>query len=156
MKAKCPGFSPNVIGRSLRKLLELKGKPNDRASGTLRARSPRASLITSSQMLSKDSASSDRPEKILIKDKYNWILDRDPGYGDLLLVCIMSTGHVRRPLIFSTNDAVVRGRQKIFVNWDKANFEEILDEEKLTYRQPNITSAFRKSRLGADFLWQCL
>jgi hypothetical protein len=57
-------------------------------------------------------------------DSYNWILDRDPGHGDLLLLLVDRNGQRSKPL-------VLFNRTDWTVDWNDLNLQLILADEKL-------------------------
>jgi len=74
-------------------------------------------------------------------NKYNWMLDRDPGHGDLLLLLVNRNGERSFILINRTNWTV---------DWNDLNFQLILADEKLRH-EPRFTTD-EKNR---DYLRNC-
>ena len=80
-------------------------------------------------------------------DSYNWILDRDPGHGDLLLIRIHKSGKKLRPIVFFES---VRWTD----DWNDPEFNSILADEMKRHHS-NILPRFTLDRKGHDYLWQC-
>ena len=76
-------------------------------------------------------------------DSYNWILDRDPGHGDLLLLRIDANGKRRRPLILFDS-----------AHWDDPDFMSILADEKQRHHS-DVPRTFRVDKKGRNYLWHC-
>ena len=80
-------------------------------------------------------------------DSYNWILDRDPGYGDLLLIRIDENGTRRRPIVFFDSVGWT-------ADWNDPGFNSILADEMKRHRSDTLPR-FTVTRKGHDYLWQC-
>lgn len=80
-------------------------------------------------------------------ESYNWILDRDPGHGDLLLIRIDSHGKRRRPIVFF--DSTSRT-----VNWDDPDFNDILADE-IQRHNSDVLPGFTVDKKGRNYLWNC-
>ena len=76
-------------------------------------------------------------------DSYNWILDRDPGHGDLLVIRIDEKGRRHRPLIFFDS-----------AHWDDPDFKSILIDESQRHHS-NVLPRFRVDKKGRNYLWNC-
>lgn len=79
-------------------------------------------------------------------DSYNWILDRDPGYGDLLLVRITKDGRIRRPVVLFDST----GWEK---DWEKPAFKSILKDEMQRYPS-DVVAKFTVDKLFRHYLWR--
>ena len=90
------------------------------------------------------------PEKV----DFNWLLDRDPGKDDLILIRISETGKIKRPVIIYSTSRLVGRRQMKTVNWKDDDFNAVIEDEKRGHH-PKIVSIFRENELGHDYLWQC-
>ena len=80
-------------------------------------------------------------------DSYNWILDRDPGYGDLLLIRIDENGTRRRPIVFFDSVGWT-------ADWNDPGFNSILVDEMKRHRSDTLPR-FTVNREGHNYLWQC-
>ena len=80
-------------------------------------------------------------------ENYNWILDRDPGLCDLLLIRIDRNGKIRRPIILFDS---VDWKDK----WDEPNFQFILADE-MQRHNPDILPRFTMDKRGCNYLWNC-
>lgn len=74
-------------------------------------------------------------------NKYNWMLDRDFGHGDLLLLLVNRNGKISFILINRTSQTV---------DWNNLTFQSILADEKLRH-EPRFTTD-EKNR---DYLRNC-
>ncbi len=63
-------------------------------------------------------------------DSYNWILDRDPGHGDLFLLLVNRNGQRSKPL-------VLFNRTDWTVGWNDLNDEKLQHEPKFTVNEKN-------------------
>ncbi|MCJ1384536.1 hypothetical protein MMC17_007653 [Xylographa soralifera] len=80
-------------------------------------------------------------------DSYYWLLDRDPGKGDLLLIRIDENGTRRKPLvIFDSLDGSI--------DWDDGRFRLILKDETMR-RHSDVTARFTIDRKKRHYLWNC-
>ena len=87
------------------------------------------------------------------KDDFNWLLDRDPGAEDLILLRVSETGKILRPVIIYSTSRLISGRQKPTIDWeDDVSNAVIADEQR--GRRPKITSIFREDQSGRDYLRQ--
>ena len=76
-------------------------------------------------------------------DSYNWVMDRDPGDGDLLLIRIDKNGKRRRPLIVFGS-----------AGWDDPSFNSILADEMQRYPS-EVLPTFTVDKKGRNYLWNC-
>jgi hypothetical protein len=74
-------------------------------------------------------------------DNYNWILDRDPGHGDILLLLVNRNGE---------RSLILINRTDWTVDWNDLNFQSILADEELRH-EPKFTMD-EKDR---DYLRNC-
>ena len=88
------------------------------------------------------------------KDDFNWLLDRDPGEEDLILIRVTETGEVMRPIIIHSTSRLAGERQMPTVDWKDDDFKAVIWEERRG-RHPQIFSIFRENEWGQDYLWQC-
>ena len=88
------------------------------------------------------------------KDDFNWLLDRDPGEGDLILLRVSETGKIEEPVIINSTSRLVGGRQMLTVDWNDDGFNAVIADERRG-RHPEIGSIFRENKWGQDYLWQC-
>ena len=87
------------------------------------------------------------------KDHFNWLLDRDPGAGDLILLRVSETGKILRPVIIYSTSRLIGGRQKPTIDWEDDGFNAVIADERRGHR-PQINSIFREDQSGRDYLWQ--
>ena len=89
------------------------------------------------------------------KDNFNWLLDRDPGDEDLILIRISETRKVMRPvIIYSTSRHA--GEKKIpTVDWEDNCFKAFVADETRGQHPKKVVSIFREDQKGRDYLWQC-
>ena len=87
-------------------------------------------------------------------DDFNWLLDRDPGEEDLILIRISETGKRLRPVIIHSASRLVGERQMPTVDWKDDAFKAVIADERRGHH-PQILSIFRKDKWGRDYLWQC-
>ena len=87
------------------------------------------------------------------KDHFNWLLDRDPGAEDLILLRVSETGKILRPVIIYSTSRLIGGRQKPTIDWEDDDFNAVIADERRG-RRPKITSIFREDQSGRDYLWQ--
>lgn len=80
-------------------------------------------------------------------ESYNWILDRDPGEGDLLLIRVDGNGERLRPVVFFE---LGRGSSM----WNDRKFISILADEKQRHNS-DIRARFKVDAKGYDYLWNC-
>ncbi len=80
-------------------------------------------------------------------ENYSWILDRDPGRGDLLVIRIDRNGERRRPLVFFDTPDWTTGSHN-------DNINSILVDEMKRHKS-NILPRFRVDRKGRNYLWNC-
>lgn len=80
-------------------------------------------------------------------DSYNWILDRDPGYGDLLLIRIDENGTRRRPIVFFDSVGWT-------ADWNEPEFKSILADEMKRHYSDTLPR-FTVDRRGRHYLWHC-
>ncbi len=80
-------------------------------------------------------------------DSYNWMLDRDPGYGDLLLIRIDENGRRRRPIVFFDSVGWTS-------DWNDPEFKSILADETKRHHY-DVSSRFTMDRKSHNYLWQC-
>ena len=88
------------------------------------------------------------------KDDFNWLLDRDPGEEDLILIRVSETGKIMRPVIIYSTSRLVGERQMRPVDWKDDDFKAVVADERRGHH-PQIVSIFRKNRQGRDYLWEC-
>ena len=86
-------------------------------------------------------------------DKFNWLLDRDPGEGDLILIRISEASKVMRPVIIHSTSRLVDGRRMPTVDWKDRGFKAVIADERRGHHS-QVISIFREDRLGRDYLWQ--
>ena len=89
------------------------------------------------------------------KDDFNWLLDRDRGKGDLILIRVSETGLMMRPvIIYSTSRHA--GEKKIpTIDWEDNCFKAVIADERRGHHPKKVTSTFREDQWGRDYLWQC-
>lgn len=87
------------------------------------------------------------------KDDFNWLLDRDPGAEDLILLRVSETGKILNPVIINSTGRLVGGRRKPTVDWDDDGFHAVFEDERRG-RHSKVTSIFRNKQ-GCDYLWRC-
>ena len=87
-------------------------------------------------------------------DDFNWLLDRDPGKEDLILIRVSETGKIMRPVIIYSTSRLVGERQKPTVNWGDDDFKAVIADERRGHH-PQIISIFREDMRGRTYLWQC-
>ena len=75
---------------------------------------------------------------------YTWLLDRDPGCKDILLVRINDEGRILRPI-------VVFGSAK----WTDPEFDKILDDEDQRHH-PGVSRIFRVDERGRHYFWNSI
>ncbi len=80
-------------------------------------------------------------------ESYNWILDRDPGEGDLLLIRINGDGKRQRPVVFFK---LARGSSA----WNDRKIISILADEKQRHNS-DVLPRFKVDKKGRDYLWNC-
>ncbi len=88
------------------------------------------------------------------KDDFNWLLDRDPGKEDLILIRVSETGEIMRPIIIYSMSRLVGGRKMQTVDWEDDSFNAFVADERRG-RHPKIGSIFKVDKSGHDYLWQC-
>ena len=88
------------------------------------------------------------------KDDFNWLLDRDPGVGDLILIRVSETGEIMIPVIINSTGRLVGARRKPLVDWNDDGFNAVIADECRGHHS-KIASIFRKDKHGRDYLWQC-
>ena len=88
------------------------------------------------------------------KDHFNWLLDRDPGAEDLILLRVSETGKILRPVIIYSTSQLIGGRQKPTIDWEDDGFNAVIADERRG-SHPKITSIFREDKSGHDYLRQC-
>ena len=88
------------------------------------------------------------------KDDFNWLLDRDPGAGGLILVRVSETGAIMIPVIIYSTGRLVGERRKPTVNWNDDGFNVVIADECRGHRS-KLASISRKDKQGRDYLWQC-
>ena len=136
--------------------------PNDRLEVPITTRSParRSSDTTLSQghtvlTLRTSSSQEHRRSSTPIGDRcafpeidsYYWLLDRDPGKGDLLLIRINKNGTRRKPLvIFDSLDGSI--------DWDDDRFRLIFKDEVVRCHS-DVTAKFTIDRKKRHYLWNC-
>ena len=87
------------------------------------------------------------------KDNFNWLLDRDPGDEDLILIRIRETGKVMRPVIIYSTSRLASERQMPTGDWEDDGFKAVIADERHG-RSLQVHSIFREDRRGRDYLWQ--
>ena len=128
--------------------------------GSSRGRSPssRQSLRPENRSSSRREHRSPTPadEQFVMpeKDHFNWLLDRDPGAEDLILLRVSETGKILRPVIIYSTSRLLGERQKPTIDWEDDGFNAIIADERRG-RRPKITSIFREDQSGRDYLRQC-
>ena len=85
------------------------------------------------------------------KDDFNWLLDRDPGEEDLILIRVSETGKIEEPVIINSTSRLVDGKP---VDWEDGSFNVVVEDERRSLH-PNIGSIFNVDEDGNDYLWQC-
>lgn len=88
------------------------------------------------------------------RDDFNWLLDRDPGEEDLLLVRISETGKRLSPVIIYSTSRVVGERQMPTADWESDSFNTVVEDETQCL-PPGIDSILKVDEDGNDYLWQC-
>lgn len=88
------------------------------------------------------------------KDDFNWLLDRDPGVGDLILIRFSETGTIMIPVIIYSTGRIFGERRKPTVDWNHDGFNAFFADECRGHHS-KIASMFRKDKQGRDCLWQC-
>ena len=78
-------------------------------------------------------------------DSYNWLLDRDPGKGDLLLIRISENGTRRRPIVFFDSDAAQRNDEE----------SKLIFADDMKRHHSDTSPRFKVDRKGCHYLWQC-
>ena len=127
--------------------------------GSSRGRSPssRQSLRPENRSSSRREHRSPTPadEQFVMpeKDDFNWLLDRDPGADDLILLRVSETGKILRPVIIYSTSRLIGGRQKPTIDWEDDVFNAVIADERRG-RRPKITSIFREDQSGRDYLRQ--
>ena len=85
------------------------------------------------------------------KDDFNWLLDRDLGAEDLILLRVSETGKILRPVIIYSTCRLIGGRQKPTIDWEDDSFNAVIADDRQG-RRPKITSIFREDQSGRDYL----
>lgn len=80
-------------------------------------------------------------------NSYDWILNRDPLYGDLLLLRIDKDGTRRRPVVFFDSVGWTAA------DWNEPDFKSIFTDEMKRYHS-NILPRFTVDRKGRHYFWQ--
>ena len=124
-------------------------------SSRVHSRSSRQSLRPESRSSSRRDHRSPTPgdEQFVLpeKDDFNWLLDRDPGVGDLMLIRVTETGEILRPVIIHSTGRLVGERRKPTVDWDDDGFDAVMADERRG-RHSKVTSTFRNIQ-GHNYLW---
>ncbi|KAL9128656.1 MAG: hypothetical protein Q9217_002716 [Psora testacea] len=72
-------------------------------------------------------------------EKFNWILDRDPGYGEILLVRVDRSGKRQSPIVFFDSS-------QLDENLDDEDIQSILEDERQRH-DPDVRPRYRESKL---------
>lgn len=73
---------------------------------------------------------------------YTWLLDRDPGRKDLLLIRINDEGRLLRPIVVFSS-----------AKWSDPEFDKILDDEDQRHH-PGVSKIFRFDKKRRHYLWK--
>lgn len=85
------------------------------------------------------------------KDDFNWLLDRDPGEEDLILIRVSETGKIEEPVIINSTSRLIGGKP---VDWEDDSFNAVVKDERRRLH-PDIGPIFKVDEDGNDYLRQC-
>ena len=88
------------------------------------------------------------------RNDFNWLLDRNPGEEDLILIRVGANGEIMRPVIIYSTSRLVGEKQMPTVDWNDDSFNAVIADER-PGNHPKIVSTFRDNRRDQDYLWQC-
>lgn len=134
--------------------LEIPHRGNSRGRSPSSQQSLRPENRSSSRRENRSSTPADEQFVMPEKDHFNWLLDRDPGAEDLILLRVSETGKILRPVIIYSTSRLIGGRQKPTIDWEDDGFNTVIADERRGHR-PKITSIFREDQSGRDYLRQC-